>query len=360
MLDFLSHFRVMIRDVKGLVVVLMALLLTGCNENKSREKPDVSKIDVNVRLLRFDKDLQAFNSGDFSAWRNEMINRYGAFYKFYISNFVVGPRPAGDTADIEQQAISRFLSDKYIRIIQDSISARFSKTDDVEQDLKLMFRYFKHYVPQFEAPEIITINSAYGAGVSPFGNNQLIIGLDMFLGEDNRDYDSVGVYAYLRHKMKREYIARYAAEALYEEHFPSIEMAADVNLIDAIIERGKKLYFISYLFPDAPDSMILGYTASQTKWCNESEYAIWQFLNDKDLLYKNNAMEKTRYLGEGPGTNGMPPEAPGAIGNFVGLQIVRKFMKENGKGITMPDLMNNYDAKVILAKSKYRPAKSNF
>lgn len=353
----------MIRDVQSVVVVFMVLLLTGCsgcNKNKSREKPDVSKIDVHIRLLRFDKDLETFNSGNFAVWRNKMINRYGAFYNFYISNFVIGPRPAGDTADIEQQAISRFLNDRYIRIIQDSITARFSKTDDIEKDLEQMFRYFKYYVPQFKIPEVITINSAYGAGVSPFGNNQLIIGLDMFLGEDNRDYDSVGVYAYLRHKMKREYIARYAAEALYEEYFPSKEMAADVHLIDAIIERGKKLYFISYLFPDAPDSMLLGYTQNQTRWCSESEYAIWQFFNDKDLLYQTNAMDKTRYLGEGPTTSGMPPEAPGAIGNFVGLQIVRKFMKENGKGISLSDLINRYDAKVILAKSKYRPAKTNF
>jgi uncharacterized protein YjaZ len=68
-------------------------------------------------------------------------------------------------------------------------------------------------------------------------------------------------------------------------------------------------------------------------------------------------MDKTRYLGEGPTTNGMPPEAPGAIGNYLGLQIVRKFMKETGGKIEMKDLIARYDSKTIMEKAKYRPSK---
>jgi hypothetical protein len=350
----------MIQRVKAIAVVSVLCLLVscnGCNQNKSREKPDVSNINASVELLRFDRDLKNFDALHFTDWRNKMQERYGEFYKFYVNNFIIGPRPAGDTADIELQAIQQFLSDKYIRTIQDSIDARYTDTKDVEKDLQQMFRYFKFYLPAVEVPQVVTINSAYGAGVSPFGNNQLIVGLDMFLGEDNKDYDSIGVYAYLRHKMKREYIARYTAEAMYDGYFPAVGLNSNATLLESIIERGKKLYFISYVFPDAPDSLILGYTEPQTNWCAGSEYAIWQFFNDKDLLYKNNSMDKTRYLGEGPTTNGMPPEAPGAIGNYLGLQIVRKFMKETGGKIEMKDLIARYDSKTIMEKAKYRPSK---
>lgn len=350
----------MIQRVKAIVVVSVLCLLVscnGCNQNKSREKPDVSNINVQLQLLRFDSDLKNFDPLHFDSWRAEMQERYGEFYKFYVSNFIIGPRPAGDTADIELQAIQQFLSDKYIRTIQDSIDSRFANTDDIEKELLQAFRYFKHYLPATEIPQVVTINSAYGAGVSPYGEKQLIVGLDMFLGADNKDYDSIGVYSYLRHKMRREYIARYAAEALYDAYFPSVTLNSNATLLESIIERGKKLYFISYVFPDAPDSLILGYTEPQTIWCKESEYAVWQFFNDKDLLYKNSAMDKTRYLGDGPTTNGMPSDAPGAIGNFVGLQIVRKFVKETGGKLDLKDLVTKYDAKTILEKAKYRPAK---
>jgi hypothetical protein len=348
----------MFQKVKFIAVVVTLILLAscnGCNNKTGRPKPNLSKIQTKVEILRFDQDLKNYDAQHFDEWRRAMQERYGDFYKFYIKHFIIGPRPAGDTADIELQAIRQFLSDKYIRTIQDSIDSRFTEIADVQKDLQEMFRYMKFYLPNIEIPQVITINSAYGAGVSPFGKSQLIVGLDMFLGADNKDYDSIGVYAYLRHKMKRQYIARYAAEAVYDEYFPAIE--SNSSLIEAVIERGKKLYFISYIFPDAPDSLILGYTEAQTKWCEESEYSIWQFFNDKDLLYKNNAMDKTRYLGEGPTTTGMPTEAPGAIGNFLGLQIVRKFMKETGGKIELKDLLDKYSAKSILDKAKYRPAK---
>lgn len=348
------------KQIKFLIVVVVFLCLTGCNgcnKNKSREKPDVSGINLELKVLRFDQDLLGVKTQDYGQWRQMMLDKYHEFYRFYISNFVIGPRPAGDTADIEQMALHKFLDDKYIATIQDSINSRFPDTKQTEADLTKAMKYFTHYFPEFKAPQIITINSAYGAGVSPFGNERLVIGLDMFLGADNKDYDSAGVYMYLRHKMRPEYIVRYATEALYEENYGDINTPADQPLIEAMIDRGKKLYFLSYILPDAPDSMLLGYTQKQTDWCNENEYGVWQFLNNKDLLYKNSGMDKTRYLGEGPTTSGMPPEAPGSIGSYIGLQIVRKFMDETGNKITLRDLVQKYDAKTILEKAKYRPAK---
>ena len=120
------------------------------------------------------------------------------------------------------------------------------------------------------------------------------------------------------------------------------------------------MYFLSYVFPDAADSLIVGFTNRQTQWCQNSEYEIWKFMNDKDLLYKNNYMEKKRYLDEGPAIPGMPPDAPGGIGNWIGLQIVRKFMKETGNKISLHYLITKYDGKVIFEKAKYRPSKSIF
>ena len=71
-------------------------------------------------------------------------------------------------------------------------------------------------------------------------------------------------------------------------------------------------------------------------------------------------MDQKRYLDEGPATAGMPAEAPGNIGAWIGLQIVNKFMKETGHKISLQDLVSKYDAKAILNKAKYRPAKSVF
>lgn len=335
-------------------LLLLLASCSGCNKNKSREKPDVSSVNISVELNRFDQDFWQFTTQDYATHRAFMQQKYGEFFDFYVSQFVIGPRPVGDTADVTQDAIRQFLSDRYVRTIQDSINSVYGSTKAIEQELQTTFRYFRYYFPEFQPPQIITINSVYSAGVSPFGKDKLIIGLDLFLGADNKDYDSVGIYQYLRHKMTPAYVARYAVESLYDYYFPE-DVNNEFTLAEAIAERGKKIYFLSYVFPDAPDSLLLGYTQRQTDWCTESEKAIWMFFNDKDLLYKNNGMDKTRYLGEGPTTSGMPADAPGNIGNFTGWQMVKKFMKETSGNISLHDLVTRYDGKIIFSKSRYRP-----
>lgn len=338
-------------------IFISSLLLSGCNwfsKTESRPHPDISGINVNIKSQRFDQDIFALSNAEFGPWKRKMVEQYGEFYYFYLDNFVIGPRPAGDTSDIEEKALRQFVSDRYMRAIQDSINHIFPDTKSTDEQLSTAFKYLKYYLPESDAPDVIYFNSSYSAGASPFGKKQLVIGLDMFLGDGNNDYDSVGVYQYLRHKMKSAYIPRYAMESLLDAYFDT-GMNPEENMLEAIVERGKKMYFLSLLFPDAPDSLLLGYTAKQTDFCKKSEKEIWKFLNDKDVLLKNNSMDKSRYLGEGPTTSGMPLDAPGNIGSFVGLSIVRKFMNEAGKAVAPRDLMTKYSPKVVFDKAKYRP-----
>ncbi|MBK8659275.1 MAG: hypothetical protein IPN22_10505 [Bacteroidetes bacterium] len=333
------------------------LLLSGCHwfsKKESRPRPDVSALDIKLVSKRFDKDLFKLRTTEFNVWKQQMLERYGEFYYFYLDNFVIGPRPAGDTTDVEEAALRQFVTDRYVRTIQDSIESVFPDTRQQEEELLQAFRYFKYYIPEFQTPEVLYFNSIYSAGASPFGKKQLVIGLDMFLGDENHDYDSVGVFQYLRHKMKPAYMSRYALESLFDAYFEN-GINPEQNTLEAMVDRGRKIYFLSYVFPDAPDSLLLGYTQKQTDFCRSSEKEIWKFLNDKDVLLKNNSMDKTRYLGEAPTTSGMPAEAPGNIGSFIGLQIVRSYMKEAGSAVSLHDLLTKYPAKIIFEKSKYRP-----
>jgi hypothetical protein len=342
------------------LIILLLAGCNGCNQSKSREKPDVSGIHLDVKLMRFDRDLFDFRNKDYDEQVSFMRGKYGPFYDFYIDHFVVGPHPAGDTAHVEHQALDKFLADTYIKRLQDSINYHYKDTRDIEQDLTLAFKYFKFYFPKAEIPKVAGVNSGFALGAFTYGKDMLGIGLDLYMGPDNIDYDSAGIYKYLQHKMCREYIARNSMEALYDLYFGGDEMQRGETLIEGMVEKGKKMYFLSYMLPDAPDSVIVGFTDNQTKWCAANEYEIWKFLNDKDMLYKNNYMDQKRYLDEGPTTPGMPAESPGNIGSWIGLQIVNKFMRETDHKISLKDLVLKYDAKTILNKAKYRPSKPVF
>ncbi len=361
-----NQFRFLhnMENIKQIVVAALVLSLSGCNffgKDKAREKPDVSGISINVPLLRFDQDLQKLSKTNLDEQQtNALRNKYGSFFDFYVSQFVIGPRQPGDTTPIEKQALQKFLADGYIQHIQDSINYYYTDTKDIEAELNQSLKYFKYYVPEITVPKIITINSGFSLGAFTYEKDVLGIGLDLYLGANNPDYDSAGIYAYVHHKMRREYIDRNAMEVLYNFYFGGDELSHGKPLIEAMVDKGKKMYFLSYVLPDAPDSMIVGFTQKQTIWCEESEVEIWKFLNDKDLLYKDNYMDQKRYLDEGPGIAGMPAEAPGNIGSWIGLQIVRKFMKEAGGKVSLKDLVIKYDSKTILQQAKYRPGKTVF
>jgi len=349
--------------LKLISTALILLLLAGCNscnKSKSREKPDVSGIQIAVKLERFDKDLVDFQTKDYEQQSAFMRNKYGPFFDFYVSHFVIGPHPAGDTTSVEHDAILKFLADGYISRLQDSINFHFKDMKDIEQDLTQSLKYYKYYFPKAIVPKVAAVNSGFALGAFTYDKDMLGIGLDLYMGPDNIDYDSAGIYKYLQHKMRREYIARNAMEVLYNLNFGGSDMERGETLIEGMVEKGKKMYFLSYVLPDAPDSLIVGYTAAQTQWCEANEYEIWKFMNDKDMLYKNNYMDQKRYLDEGPTTPGMPAGAPGNIGTWIGLQIVNRFMKETGHKIPIQDMVLKYDAKSILNKAKYRPAKSVF
>ncbi|HLP50424.1 MAG TPA: hypothetical protein VK154_06035 [Chitinophagales bacterium] len=344
------------------VLLLTVCVFAGCGDkSKSRPKPDVSKIEVDARLQRFDQDIFAAGQSGFSDEAlSGMRNKYGSFFDFYVSQFVIGPRQPGDTANIEKDALQKFVTDAYINRIQRAIDARFSSTKDIDEELNQALKYFKYYFPEAQVPKVVAINSGFSVGAFTYEKDLLGIGLDQYLGPGYADYDSAGVFQYLQHKMRREYITRNSMEVLYNFYFGEEELSRGKNLVEAMVEKGKKIYFLSYMLPDAPDSLLVGFTQKQTTWCEQNEVDIWKFLNDKDLLYKDNYMDQKRYLDEGPGITGMPPEAPGSIGSWIGLQIVRQFAKETGNKIPLKDLLTKYDAKTILLKARYRPVKSVF
>jgi hypothetical protein len=347
----------MINKILQSLFLLFLLGFLGCdyNKNKSREKPDVSAMKDEVKLMRFDQDLFGFQKVDFETHRQMMRSKYGSFYDFYVNQFIIGPRQPGDTADIDQAAISQFLKDGYMLRLQDSVQKHFSDTKKIEAELTQSLRYAKHYFPQITFPKAYTINSGFSIGAFTYENDVVGIGLDLYLGANNADYDSAGIYNYVRHKLSEEYIVRNTMEVIYNLYFEK-NPAAPPTFFEAMVENGKRTYVLSYLVPDAPEHIIAGFTPDQAKWCTANENSIWQFFNDKDLLYKTDMMEQKRYLFEGPTASGMPAEAPGNIGTWVGWQIVKKYMNESKGKVSLATLVNT-DANEIIRQSKYRPNK---
>jgi uncharacterized protein YjaZ len=65
-------------------------------------------------------------------------------------------------------------------------------------------------------------------------------------------------------------------------------------------------------------------------------------------------MDINKWINQAPFVAGIPKNSPGRLGQWVGWQIVRSYMKNNPQ-IPITELMTNQNAQEILAKSKYKP-----
>src|SRR4030095_12645288 len=115
----------------------------------------------------------------------------------------------------------------------------------------------------------------------------------------------------------------------------------------------KEIYALDKLLPETPDTLKIGYTSNQLKGCYSNEGLIWNFFLKNNLVNSIDADVHKYYLEEGPGTPEFGQGAPGAIGTFVGWQIVKKWMEKNPK-TSLANLLST-DSRKIFEESKYRP-----
>jgi uncharacterized protein YjaZ len=90
------------------------------------------------------------------------------------------------------------------------------------------------------------------------------------------------------------------------------------------------------------------------KWCETYEARVWSHMVDQKLLYTTEYMVINKWVNQAPFVAGIPKDSPGRLGQWVGWQIVRKYMKENPQ-VTLRQLMTDQNTQQILALSRYKP-----
>ncbi len=341
----------------SLLTLLSLFLFFGCTDKNAYKKVDVSKIDMDLPLQHFEHDFFDFTAANFEEHDVLMQQKYGSFYDYYTKQimFFGMPKFNGDTAQYDRKLdILGFVGDTIMRSVYTSVEKLYEKSVD-EDEMKDAVKHLKYYFPKIKMSRIVTFLSGFQYGASTFDDSVIVVGLDMYLGADCPFYTKLDIPMYIVRKLKREFIVPNAMQSIYQLYFEKPAYSKELPLIEAMVNEGKKYYFMECMMPQLPDSMIIGYTSAQTSWCAKSEKQIWQYFNDQDLLYKTNFVEQKRYTTEGPTTTGMPSDSPGKVGAWVGWQIVRKYMKESAGKVSLEALLLQTDAKMILKQAKYKP-----
>ncbi len=331
----------------------IALLFTACGRSK---KVDVSNIDVNIKVERFDREFDAMRTIPMSKQVPYLENKYGVFYKDFI-NLILQEENVnlGDTA--YYKTVRDVLNAKPYNDLKHDVEAAYPNLDKQNEELTDAFRHVKYYFPKQSIPKIYAYFSGFQAQTS-VGSGYFGIGLDLFLGADSRFYPSLTAVfpRYLSHFFTPENITPRVIEGFAREDM-FLEHDDDQALLAKMIYNGKIMYFMDDMMPDVPDSIKIQYTKKQMDWATANEANIWGYFLDQKLLYETDNNKIKQFIDVAPFTTGLGDEtnksAP-RLGIYIGWQIVKKYMDKHPE-MTLAQLMVNDDAEKILNDSKYHP-----
>lgn len=328
------------------LLLLLVLAFTSCKKN--RLKIDVSGIETNMEIHRFEQVMLGGESLDLAQKVNGFCEYHPQFCELYFEEVIrVGNT---DSPEFENNLLW-FVSDTVYRKVADDVLTTFSKFDEYENAIKKGFKHYRYYFPNAPVPDVYTYFSGLNESIV-VAEDFVGISLDKYLGADCVYYQYMGIPIYKARNMNPQKMITDIFYAWALTEFPKND---DVdNLLSNMIFQGKLLYFTEAMNPTMHDSIIIGFTGEQIKWCNEHEAYMWAFLAEKGLLFTSERLELRRYVGDGPFTNTFSQDSPGRTGVWLGWQIVRSFMNKNPE-VSLAGLFEINNAQEILNQSGYFP-----
>lgn len=323
------------------------IFLSACQPNPL--EIDVSHIKLEVDIHRLDQQLFEQNQDSIVYNVQKFRQEYDIFFQRYIENILgLGSINNPVIAD----SLKSFINDPYINELFNDVQKKYPDMLRLNKDFSDAFKHYKFYFPEKTIPKVVTFISGFNYALANT-DSVLGIGLTMYLGSHYEHYEKLGFPRYKTANMNAVNILPDAVKGWISTEIEFDPF--DKSLLENIIYHGKIMYILDAVLPKVEDSLKIGYSSEQLRWCDANEENIWAHFIDKELLFSTNYKEIMKYVSEGPFTPGLPRESPSRVGVWVGWQIVRSYM-DKSSAIDLNKLLQE-NPMVILKASKYKPGK---
>lgn len=329
-----------------LLSIFLVLLLFSCKHDRLKVK--TSDIDLTLNLKRYDQLIFDSNEADLIPTLKENYDTDSLFVNLYFEDIL---QIGNISNDDFPEYLNLFVSDSVYSEVADTLLAVFNNFKPIKKELTKAFKHYKYYFPEKNIPIIYTYMSGFNQALM-LANDFVGIGLDLYLGSECLFYQYLGIP---RFKIQKMYPLKIVTDLFYswaETEYPNLD--ATGTLLAEMVYEGKLLYFTEAMCPDLPDSVIIGFTKSQDKWCKKNEGGMWTYWAEHKLLYSTERLDLQRYIGDGPFTNVFTQESPARTGVWVGWQIVRSYMNTHPE-VSLEALMLHDNAQELLSQSGYFP-----
>lgn len=328
--------------------VILAVAFYGCGSRK--HIPDVSNIKVQLDTLRFERDFFTIDTTHTEQELDKLQQKYPAFLNDFMFNILALP-PAKDSA---VRKVNFFIHD--YKPVYDSVLVTYPSIQQAAKEIMHALQFVKYYFPKYKAPTaLVTFTGPLEGYSNVLTSSGFAVGLQLYLGKDypayNTDYIADVYPQYQSRRFAPPYMPVDCIKNLISDLYPAD--AGNQPLIYQMIEAGKRLYVLDAFMPETADTLKTGYKQAQLDGCYAAEKHIWNFFIQNNLLYVTDQSQTRDYMNDGPRTETLGPDSPGFIGQFVGWQIVKKWMGQNDK--RTPEQLLKTPAQKIFEEAKYKP-----
>jgi hypothetical protein len=331
----------LIRYLAGLSLVM---LLWSCDKHEDEcvVVPDTKGSEVSVTIEQFQDTLANLKD------KQQLVDLLKRQQVIMYSMF---GRPGYPDDSTFLNAVYSRLGNIHIDTLLRETHRVFGDLSGLEEQFEEAFTNLRYYYPEFKIPRVQTVITGLDTDMY-VSDSLIVIGLDYYLGADGRYRPQV--YDYQLRKYDPDDIV------------PSIMMIYGINdsinktqlndktVLADMIAYGKSFYFAKHMLPCVPDSVFMWYTPQEINGSTRNEELIWSRFVESQVLFSTSHSIKKDYLAERPVTVQVGDKCPGRIGQWVGWQIVKKYMKSHSD-ISLQQLMATPDAQAIFRSSAYRP-----
>ena len=322
----------------------------GC---RGKNIPDVSNIKVDLQVQRFENDFFAIDTLHLDSSMLVLQKKYPYFTQDFIFNILALPSQPDSVIVIKKNVAAFMASYNGVKYSSDSI---LKDVAPVVSEVKEGLQFLKFYFPEYKAPsKLITFIGPINSYANILTTDALAVGLQLYLGKDYSLYQTTTFQemypSYISRRFSKDYITVNCMKTIADDMFP--DKTAGRPMIEQMVQAGKKMYLLDQLLPEMADTLKIGYTQKQLDGCIENERVIWSFFARNELLFSTDPSITRDYMNEAPNTQVFGNDSPGFIGQFIGWQIVKKWVSKNNNK-TLAEIMNTNPA-TIFTESKYKP-----
>ena len=320
------------RHTASLLLLLLILPLAGCHRS-----------DNGIRFHRFE---QLLFETPVAELQQTLMARAGEYDTPLLNIAPESPEFMAMLTD--------FTSDSTIRYIYRTTDSLYHDLSDVERDLTKAMQRAEKECPWMHYTDFYTMLTA---DFDDYHNrvfcdqSTLAVSIDRYALPQMTRYQSFGVPIYLQNLLQREYIVADCMAAIARANIMQPE--GEPTLLDYAIAEGKTQFFLEQTLPSTPDTIRLRYSREQMKWMKANTANVWGWIIQNQMLYCTDYTQLRGIIDDAPKTNAFGEGSAPRATDYIGWQIVRRYMKKTGA--TMRELFEETDSQKILTLSGWRP-----